>query len=484
MVRLAPDACILYNRKIPKKWPILYRWCIDNGYTAKNKEELTKQKMQLTHTILDNMTVNFGVISIPDNNVDQFFDAYTKSVYANECIYVSERVEKPDSPRRLYMDFDMKMKCDMTNVDELYLFKEMIGAVFLNVCQFSVDAKEMRVLSAGMTGEKDVNRVVISSRLGLHFVWPRFIVNQATSLAIRRSIVLELGTRFSSDDSNPHHSNARLGEYELTSPWSEVVDLSVLNNQNLRMPYSRKAKQARGAGSTCACGAMDNPNLGELCRCFKKTCDLSRPYVPLLRVYIPERHDNMPAFELLDHETVLDILYTCTIRSTNVHELSATSIRDTDFLDIYAVEVDSREAATRGGKPKDISPAALSLINDYCHTRWRRFVSGPGTVKAKRSSNSIIVPLTNRCPNAFKSHHTNACTYLVFTSDGRVTHHCMSEKVAKRRFVGCYNRSCNDKKIPVDGAVCQDEKEKLVAKCEDLLSPQAVAVIFGRRSRK
>lgn len=451
MVRLAPPILPLQHRRYENSWPNVYRWCKLQSFTAKSGQNCT-------HTLLDSRTVGFGVLDIPDDRYEEFLTAYISSIDRQDLVYLNEHIADKQAPRRMYLDCDMHFKGDMALVDEKELFEDMVLRIYNIVAAFSTDANILLVLSAGMTSETDaaVSPPVPStkSRLGLHFIWPKFYVTQPVALAIRRAVVTHLVNQLQTT----FQANAIINGYEVDSSWPNLVDEAVLTTQNLRMPYSRKCKNGGTVGQ-CVCGSGQSLDRG--CICFRGVVDLGRPYLPLLAVM----DGTLQSIEHYDTEFVVT---NATIRVTKDTPQSVCNVKATDYMDLYAKDVSPNTKGAKVVAKLVESPEIQSLISSYCLCMWSSFFDADKPVVAKRKGAMYFVACTvpGACPNARNGHHTGSPTFLVFTSDGKVVQKCMSKKNTKRRFQRC------------------DRVDECDIRCEDMLNRNMVAALFKPASKQ
>ena len=410
MVRLAPPSLPLKHRELGGP-PLVYLWCHEQKMTAKHGADST-------HTVMDARTVPFGVIKVPEDKMAEFLERYVQSI--PKQLYVIERIAEKEAPRRMYLDLDLHFKGDLTNVDDRQLFDETVTMIYNIVHDYSTDANELYVLSAGMTLESQPST---SSRLGLHLIWPKFIVTQGVALAVRRGVLLKIAhfKRLGFTD------NATIGGHQVDAPWCNIIDEAVLTGQTLRMPFSRKAKIAP---TMCKC-FCDARTLPVACVCHRGVMDLGRPYLPFVRVFDGQITD-------IAHDAPLGVLQKTCIRVPKETPLSPTDISPGDFIDLMPEQaLQSRQAAKAASKVvEDLN--VRTLVTQYCMCYWGKYFVPDRPVVVKQRGRQFLVPLHNtRCCNARNCQHTSSPSFLMIQSDGLVYHSCMSSKVAKRRFQNC-----------------------------------------------
>jgi hypothetical protein len=175
----------------------------------------------LSHVLMDG-----GVLSVPFDKLNDFYEKYIDAVQRGEKLYV---VEQKSDTYNFFVDIDYKADKPL-EIDEI---KDICKVICDKVKRHG--GKECLI---SVAPPKQCGTLV---KTGVHLNWSGFIVDQASALALRDHILIALSTMNSSTD------------------WSEIVDLAVYGNANrktkgsgFRMPWSyKRAKHNACGGQGC-----------------------------------------------------------------------------------------------------------------------------------------------------------------------------------------------------------------------------------------
>jgi len=202
---------------------MLRKWCHAKKYAHASN---------LSHVLMDG-----GVLSIPYDTLDTFYEMYIASVLAGEKIYV---VEQKSETYAFFVDIDYKDTRALT-IDEI---RGICKTIYDKVRRFGgltclVSVSEPKPCGHGLT------------KTGVHMNWPGFIVDQSSAIALREHILVTL-------------MKDREG-YD----WNEIIDASVYGSlerqtkgSGFRMPWSLK----KGKHETCdgqGCSLCENGKIDQ-----------------------------------------------------------------------------------------------------------------------------------------------------------------------------------------------------------------------------
>ena len=186
--------------------PELRKWCILNKFFTRTKD--------YTHLLLDN-----GKLKIPKNKTEMFLEKYADDIASNAKHYICE-IKTPIF--RLFSDLDFFEVEELSDEDlRCYIkaIQKVVGDFFQSdqdkhVIVCTTDSKQVTV---------DKQNYI---KTGVHLIWPNLYVSKPTALLLRQCIIQFLHQKF---NSRPSYNS-----------WSDVVDLSVFDQNGLRMIGSRK----------------------------------------------------------------------------------------------------------------------------------------------------------------------------------------------------------------------------------------------------
>ncbi len=193
---------------------MLRKWCHAQKYAHASN---------LSHVLMDG-----GVLSIPYDTLDTFYDVYIASVLAGEKIYV---VEQKGETYAFFVDIDYKDETALT----LDAIKGICKTIYDKVRRYGGLTCLISISEPKPCGP-------LLTKTGVHMNWPGFIVNQSSAVALREHILVAL-------------MKDREG-YD----WNEIIDASVYGSierktkgSGFRMPWShKKAKHDLCGGQGCS----------------------------------------------------------------------------------------------------------------------------------------------------------------------------------------------------------------------------------------
>jgi hypothetical protein len=245
-------------------------WCKQQGFCRSGSN--------LSHVLMDG-----GVLSVPFDRLNDFYEAYIDSVKRGEKIYV---VEQKTDRFHFFVDLDYK-SVEQVSFDTI---EEICTTICDRVSKFTDKKALVSVAQPKKCGDL--------TKYGVHINWHGFVVDHGSSMALHSHIVSALNLIFPSID------------------WKDVVDTSVYGGgkknakgSGFRMPWSHKrAKHDACNGLGC-----------EGCEKGKVT---QGQYIPILM------YDGK--FERIhDREPSVDILHMATLRTEATdHVVIQGSVRE------------------------------------------------------------------------------------------------------------------------------------------------------------
>lgn len=183
-----------------------------------------------------------GVLHVPYDMLDVFYDAYVSSVLNGEKVFV---VEQKTDVYTFFVDLDYK--------DESAIYIEDIKEVCQVLCD-RVSKHGGKTCLVSVSEPKPYGTLIKS---GIHLNWPGFIVNQDAAVALREHILVAMYA------------------FDPSKEWNDIVDVSVYGNADkktkgsgFRMPWSHK----KGKHAACE---------GRGCASCDKGKDTQLPYLPI-----------------------------------------------------------------------------------------------------------------------------------------------------------------------------------------------------------
>lgn len=230
------------------------QWCTQQGFANSSN---------LSHTLMDG-----GVLSVPFDRLDEFYQKYIEAILIGEQLFV---IERNTQVFNFFVDLDYKSFHPLSMDRIEHLSRKICDRVGKN-CLISV-AKPKKI------GNK--------IKTGVHLNWSEYPVNQTSAVALRSHIINLLSIDEPNED------------------WDAIVDKSVYGNpekgtkgSGFRMPWSyKKGKHTECDGKGCS-GCSNTGKITEGCYLpvFKYTH--GNPFSILSRI------SPQPSVELLKASTI------------------------------------------------------------------------------------------------------------------------------------------------------------------------------------
>jgi hypothetical protein len=188
------------------------QWCREQGFSNGSN---------LSHVLMDG-----GVLSVPFDRLNDFYEKYVEGYNNGEKIFV---VEQKTDNYNFFVDLDYKDEDEMSFSD----LESVCRVICDKVSKFG--SKEALI---SVAEPKPVGHLI---KTGVHINWPGFVVNRSSALAIRQHVINTLNLVYGSKD------------------WSDIVDISVYGSSErktkgsgFRMPWSyKKGKHEACSGQGC-----------------------------------------------------------------------------------------------------------------------------------------------------------------------------------------------------------------------------------------
>src|SRR5210317_2361106 len=188
-------------------------WCNQNNFN---------NATNLSHVLMDG-----GVLSVPFDKLNDFYEKYIEAVKKGEKLYV---VEQKTKTYNFFVDIDYKDERSLT-LDEIQ-----------DICKIICDKVKRHGGKECLVSVSPPKKAGELTKTGVHLNWPGYVVDQASALALREHILVALYAAKKSID------------------WNEIIDSSVYGDiqrrskgSGFRMPWSHKkgkhdACQGKGCG--------------------------------------------------------------------------------------------------------------------------------------------------------------------------------------------------------------------------------------------
>ena len=189
-------------------------WCADQKFN---------NATNLSHVLMDG-----GVLSVPFDKLNDFYDRYIEAVKSGERLYV---VEQKSEKYNFFVDIDYKDK-EALDLDEIK-----------DICKVICDKVKRHGGKDCLISVSPPKKCGELIKTGVHLNWSGFVVDQTSAVALREHILVAL-------------SKAK----GRGTDWNEIIDAAVYGNMvrktkgsGFRMPWSyKKAKHSACDGQGCS----------------------------------------------------------------------------------------------------------------------------------------------------------------------------------------------------------------------------------------
>jgi len=184
------------------------KWCVSHKFN---------NATNLSHVLMDG-----GVLSVPFDKLNDFYDVYIKAVKSGEKLFV---VEQKTPTYNFFVDIDYK-DTEALTLDEIK-----------GICKIICDKVKQHSQKDCLISVSPPKKAGDLIKTGVHLNWSGFVVDQSSALALREHILLALSMSKGGVD------------------WNEVIDSSVYGDAHrrskgsgFRMPWSHKMSKHQSCG--------------------------------------------------------------------------------------------------------------------------------------------------------------------------------------------------------------------------------------------
>ena len=394
----------------------LKKWVLSNKYFIKVSEK--ERKAEATHFLLDG-----GIWKIPLSEYQTFLQLLAKDLHAGEKHYISENRTPV-----------FKFICDLDFFEESIITIKQVEHI-VKIIQNVVNEyySDQRIIICGADSKTVLKNEIEYIKSGFHLVFPKLWVTKETAKKLRVLCVEKLTQTF--------------GERELFNTWEDVVDLSIYEDNGLRMVGCRKigickfCKNKKGARETCAtCDGVG-----------KK--DENRVYKPVSVIPFNEEY-----FNSIKNDYYVMLLETSIYNYGDFNETG--NIKE---MNITLQEVTKKGNKSKSTKSKTVNAGEIDTkIENFIHKNYKEHYGSCSVKKVtlNKENNTYHVEIDeNFCMNVNRE-HTSSNIYFQITPLG------MSQR-------------CFCKKETVDGrlhGLCKEYASKKI-----LLNNDLKKVLFGNQ---
>ena len=335
-------------------------WCKQNRYN---------NNTDLSHVLMDG-----GVLSVPFDKLNDFYEIYMKDVLAGEKLYV---VEQKTEPFNFFVDLDYK------DTDPLTL--EQIESIVKIICD-KVETfyeKSVALVSIAKPKEKDGQM-----KSGVHINWKNFTIDCENANYLMKHIISILSKIYSEKD------------------WTSIIDPSVYGDPNkktqgsgFRIPWSyKKGKHEYCKGKGC----FECNNTGKITE----------------GVYLPVFIYKDKKLSKTDQEPTLEKLWMATVRTNKTLE---------DVIKIPFIG--EQLVCNHGTKNQPVKNSIQDpVLVAYVQTFIRQNLEGQknsrvlGISKTKKKDMYAVQTDSKYCENLRRNHSSNHVWFVI--DDGRIAQKC------------------------------------------------------------
>ena len=326
-------------------------WC-----SAQNFNNRTN----LSHVLLDG-----GVLSVPFDKLNVFYEKYIDAVKCGEKLFV---VEQKTPTYNFFVDIDYKHQKALT-LDEIK-----------SICKIICDKVKRHGGKECLISIAPPKKSGEFIKTGVHLNWPGFVVNQSSALALREHILITLT-----------HGKPNVN-------WNNIIDSSVYGcnirktqGSGLRMPWSHKKEKHD------ACNGLGCPECGG-----KKIDQVA--YLPLFM------YTSGPLSTIINIKQI-----------PNIDFLKMSSIRtnSNEYTTITSPSFNQKEGSFSNEEIKDefhdenIKSEIQGFIRKNLEGQSESF-----TTKIFKHKDSYLISTTSKyCENIKRSHNSN---HVWFHISGKV----------------------------------------------------------------
>jgi len=336
-----------------------------------------------TATNLSHVLMDGGVLSVPFDKLNTFYERYIEAVKGGERLYV---VEQKSEKYNFFVDIDYKDK-EALDLDEI---KDVCKVICDKVKRHG--GKECLI---SVSPPKKCGGDLIKT--GVHLNWPEFVVDQSSAVALREHILVAL-------------SKAK----GRGTDWNDIIDVAVYGNvsrktkgSGFRMPWSyKKAKHTACNGQGCS-------------ECEKGKVD-QLAYLPIFMYH----HGPLSTILKIGQDPTLEILKMAAVRTDApqlIHvEPPSTTVKEGTFTAIQMK--DEVHDDTLKGKIEDFIRAH---IEGQAHAYIPKFF--------KKKDTYLVSTTSKYCENLKREHGSNHVWFIISGQTILQKCFCLCETLRGRR---------------------------------------------------
>ena len=427
-------------------------WCKDQGF-ANNSD--------LSHVLMDG-----GVLSVPFDRLNDFYEKCIESYISGEKIYV---VEQKTENYNFFMDLDYKDDDELT----FGQIKDICKVICDKVSKFG--GKDALI---SVAEPKPVDTLI---KTGIHINWPDFVVNRSSALALRDHVINTLNLAYGSRDwkdivkrvkegdevyeekvnmvmkeeqgkkTDREHDTTETTEEECDE-WKDVIDISVYGNSSrntkgsgFRMPWSHK----RGKHEAC---------MGRGCeKCNNTGKETQSEYLPIF-IY---RHGPSPTLQKTGQKPSVEMLHMATLR--------------TQSTDPVLIEGALKENTFTNAQTKNEfkNQEAILLVEAFIRKHMEGQATASVTKMFKHKNHFLVSTNSKYCENKKCNHNSNHVWFHIISDT--IAQKCFSTTNVLRQYGFCKDFSGRRHQLPkkITDVLYEDGKvEKYVPKKKIVTEPE------------
>jgi hypothetical protein len=346
------------------------QWCREQGFS---------NGTNLSHVLMDG-----GVLSVPFDRLNEFYEKYVEAYNSGEKIFV---VEQKTENYNFFVDLDYKDEDEMT-------FSEVES-----VCKVICDKVKKFGGKEALISVAEPKPAGHLIKTGIHINWPGFVVDRSSAIALRQHIINTLNLAYGSKQ------------------WDDIVDASVYGSSQrktkgsgFRMPWShKKGKHEACSGQGCTmCNNTGKEVQGEYRPIFIYRCG------PFSMLEAIEGH----------------------IANTKIMHMATLRTERSDPVTIEGASV-KKEGEFTANQLKNEFKDQEALLN--IEQFIRKHLEGQNMAKITKiyeHKNQFLVSTTSHyCENLKRSHNSNHVWFSI--SNGNISQKCFCNcETVKGRFYG------------------------------------------------
>ena len=379
------------------------KWCNHNNFN---------NATNLSHVLMDG-----GVLSVPFDRLNDFYEKYIEAVKSGEKLYV---VEQKTETYNFFVDIDYK--------DDVALTLNEIKDICKIICD-KVKRHGGKECLISVSPPKKAGEFV---KTGVHLNWSGFVVDQFSAVALREHILIALTKAKGSVD------------------WNEIIDSSVYGDirrkskgSGFRMPWSHKM-------------AKHNPCGGRGCEeCGGTGKIVQVAYLPVF-IY---KHGPLSTLLKIDQKPNIDTLKMSAIRTNEVQHITVEPpskvIKEGAFTD----------AQTKDEIQND---ELKGLIEDFIRKNMEGQSTSVVTKLFKHKETFLVSTNSKYCENLKRPHSSNHVWFHVSGSVIAQKCFCRCETIRGRRDGFCKDFYGRKHQLPPKIVEKMYPKKEDLKKCPEI----------------